>query len=457
MRKLEQQHLEAFFEFLSIPSISTLSRYKGEVAKAAEWLMKRMKHVGLENIQRFETPLHPIIYADFLHAPGQPTVLIYGHYDVQPAEDVHFWTTPPFSPTLRDGRIYARGSSDMKGNLFSCLLALESLIQIKQLNVNIKCIFEGEEEISSPSLTAFVQEHKELLACDVSLNCDGSMAGEHQPVIGLSARGSLMLELTVQAANQDLHSGSWGGQVPNPLHVLSKLIASFHDNSGRIAVPGFYDEVYELNEPEKAEVRVTPFDEKKELEQLGLNSFFGETGYSARERIATRPTLEVNGLWGGYTGEDAMTVIPSKAYAKISCRLVQHQDPHKITQLVKDHIAKHLPAYVTFDVKELEAPAYPYVMSAQHPINQLLANVLKRSYGTEPSFEREGGTVPVLALLQQELGVDSVSLGFSLPDEQIHAPNEFMRVSSLGRASEVYAAFIRTLGSTSLFKTSRDS
>jgi acetylornithine deacetylase/succinyl-diaminopimelate desuccinylase-like protein len=248
MSKLSQQQLETFLEFLSIPSISTLSGYKAEVARAANWLSGYMNKVGLENVQRFETPLHPIIYADFLHTPDQPTVLIYGHYDVQPAEDVHLWTSPPFSPALRDGCIYARGASDMKGNLFGCLLALESLINTKKLNLNIKCLFEGEEEISSPSLTAFVREHKELLTCDVSLNCDGGMAGERQPVIGLSARGSIMLELSVQAANQDLHSGSWGGQVPNPLHVLSKLIASFHDDLGRIAVTGFYDDVYELDE-----------------------------------------------------------------------------------------------------------------------------------------------------------------------------------------------------------------
>jgi acetylornithine deacetylase/succinyl-diaminopimelate desuccinylase-like protein len=448
MTKLSQEQLENFFEFLSIPSISTLSGYKAEVAKAADWLSKRMTQAGLENVKRFETPLHPIIYADFIHAPGQPTVLIYGHYDVQPAEDVHLWTTPPFSPSLRDGRIYARGSSDMKGNLFSCLLALESLIATKQLNVNIKCLFEGEEEISSPSLSAFVQEHKELLACDVSLNCDGGMAGEQQPVIGLSARGSIMLELSVQGANQDLHSGSWGGQAPNPLHVLSKLVASFHDESGRVAVKGFYEEVYELSDTEKVAVQEMPFDEAKELEHLGLASFHGEAGYSPRERIATRPTLEVNGLWGGYTGEGAMTVIPSKAHAKISCRLVQNQDPQVITRLLKDHIARHLPSYVTCEVQEIEAPAYPYVMSANHPVNQLLSKVLRQNYGVEPSFEREGGTVPVLALLQQELSVDSVSLGFGLPDEQIHAPNEFMRVSGLERALDVYKAFLQTLGQT---------
>jgi acetylornithine deacetylase/succinyl-diaminopimelate desuccinylase-like protein len=448
MTKLSQEQLENFFEFLSIPSISTLSGYKLEVAKAADWLSKRMKQAGLENIQRFETPLHPIICADFIHAPGQPTVLIYGHYDVQPAEDVHLWTTPPFSPSLRDGRIYARGASDMKGNLFSCLLALESLIATKQLNVNIKCLFEGEEEISSPSLTAFVQEHKELLACDVSLNCDGSMAGETNPVISLSARGSIMLEVSVQAANQDLHSGAWGGQAPNPLHVLSKLVASFHDDNGRVAVKGFYDEVYELSDAEKAEVRAVPFAEKEELEHLGLASFYGEVGYSPRERIATRPTLEVNGLWGGYTGEGAMTVIPSKAHAKISCRLVRHQNPQSITELLRDHVARHLPSHVTYEVREIEAPAYPYVMSAEHPMNQLLANVLKESYGTEPSFEREGGTIPVLALLQQELGVDSVSLGFGLYDEQTHAPNEFTRVSGLERALDVYKAFLQTLGQT---------
>jgi acetylornithine deacetylase/succinyl-diaminopimelate desuccinylase-like protein len=445
MTKLTQQNLDDLFKFLSIPSISTLSGYKIEVAKAADWLAEQSKGIGLEHVQVFKTPLHPIVYADFLHAPGQPTVLIYGHYDVQPAEDLHLWTTPPFSPTLRDGRIYARGASDMKGNLFGCLLALESLIRAKKLNLNIKCLFEGEEEISSPSLTAFVQAHKDLLACDISLNLDGCMVGEDEPVISLGTRGSIALELTVQAANQDLHSGAWGGHAPNPLHVLAKLVASFHDDSGRVAVAGFYDQVYELTDIEKTELHTTPFDEKKELEQLGLSAFHGEENYSAKERMTTRPTLEVNGLWGGYIGEGAMTVIPSRAHAKISCRLVQHQDPHNVTQRLKDHIAKHLPPYVTHDVRELEVPAYPYVMSAQHPVNQLLANVLRQGYGTEPRFEREGGTVPILALLQQELGVDSVSLGFASYDEQSHAPNEFFRVTSLERAAEVYEVFLKTL------------
>ncbi|MGH2541252.1 MAG: dipeptidase, partial [Ardenticatenaceae bacterium] len=346
--------LEQLKEFLSIPSVSTLREHQPDMQRAARWLQARLEEAGLENVQILPTGGHPVIYADWLHAGDAPTVLLYGHYDVQPPDPLELWHTDPFTPVVRDGKLYARGSADDKGQLFLQIAALEALIRAEdRLPVNVKCLFEGEEEIGSEHLDPWIEQNQARLAADVAVISDSHVLSAEQPSIVYGLRGLAYIEAYVESARGDLHSGAYGGAIHNPVQALCEIIAQLHDESGRVAVPGFYDDVLPLEDAERAEMARVPYDEQTLLEETGATRAWGEPGYTVLERISARPTLEINGFWGGFAGEGAKTVLPARAGAKISMRLVANQEPWEIARLVGDHIKSLAPPTVRVEVKEL--------------------------------------------------------------------------------------------------------
>ncbi|RDI96651.1 dipeptidase [Meiothermus sp. QL-1] len=437
-------YLEDFRTFLSIPSISAQPAYQAEVQRAARWLAERFRKAGFA-AEVYPTQGHPVVLAEYTPYPDRPTLLYYGHYDVQPADNPERWRTPPFEPTVVDGRIVARGASDMKGQVMAFLLAAEALIATQSLGLNVKALIEGEEEVGSPHLPAFVEEHRERLRCDMVINGDSGQLSETTPLISLGVRGICGLEFDLLGPSHDLHSGSWGGQVQNPLHALAELIASLHRKDGSVAVRGFYDEVEPLSPELREWYRRIPWNEEEMRARLGVPEFYGEEGYTAWERITGRPTLEVNGMWGGYTGPGSMTVIPASAHAKITCRLVPHQDPERIVALVKAHLEEHLPKGVRLEVRAMESGAPAFRMRADHPVVQAAKEVLTELYGVPPVETMFGGSVPILSTLKRMLGHDPVSFGFALEDELIHSPNEFFRLSSFERGQRGYAMLLLRL------------
>lgn len=439
--------LEELLDLLRIPSISALPEHAADVRRAAEWVAARMTGVGLEGVRVLPTAGHPVVYGEWLHAAGKPTVLLYGHFDVQPVDPLHLWTTPPFEPVVRDGRVYARGASDMKGNLLLTLLAVEAhLATAGRLPVNLKCLFEGQEEIGSPQLPAFIQANRALLACDLVINADGGQHGEDQPALGVGAKGLAGVEIDVRGAATDLHSGLYGGAVVNPIHVLTQILASLRDPENRILVEGFYDDVAPLSAADRAQIAAVPFDEAEYTRAIGVTELAPEAGYTAPEHLGGRPTLELNGIWGGFQGTGVKTVLPNEAHAKITCRLVANQEPEKIVALLGEHIKRQPARGVEVTVRPLSTGARPYLMPAEHPGNQAAAAVLTELYGTEPYYTRTGGTVPVLDLFRRHLGVYSVSFGFSLDDERFHAPDEFFRLRSFERGQRAVAGLLERLG-----------
>ncbi len=443
----KDRYLKELVEFLRIPSISSLPEHTGDVILAAEWVGKRLKAAGLENIQIMPTGGHPVVYADWLHAPGRPTVMLYGHFDVQPVDPLDEWTQPPFEPTVKGNRIYARGAADDKGNMLAALLAVEALMQPSgKLPVNIKCFFEGQEEIGSPQLPDFIAGNKELLACDMIISADGGQWENDQPALNLGLRGLCALQIGVQGASRDVHSGVYGGTFANPIHALAQILTSMRDTDGKILVESFYDDVAPVSDWEKAQIAAVPFDEKNYCRELDLKGLFGEPGSNTYERMWVRPTLEVNGIWGGFQGSGVKTVIPSQANAKISCRLVPDQDPKKINRLVRTHIEKHTPPGVKVNVQLIESSAHPYVIPHDHPGNQAARKVHKQIYGKEPYYIRMGGSIPICGILLKELGVYTVNFAFGLKDEQVHAPDEFFRLSSFERARRAYCLLLEELG-----------
>lgn len=441
----QDRHLEQFVRFLSFPSISAQPAMAGHVRENAEWLAEQFRKAGFIKAQVMPTGGHPVVYAEHCAQPGKPTVLFYGHYDVQPAENPERWNSPPFEPTITNGRIVARGASDMKGQVMAFLQAAEALIAAGDLGLNLKVIVEGEEEISSPSLPAFIEQNLELLSCDFIINGDSGQMSETQPLLALGVRGICGLEFTLTGASHDLHSGTWGGGIQNPLHAMAELIASMHNPDGSVAVKGFYDTVEPLSPAQREWYKQIPWNEAEVKQGLGLQEFYGEAGYSAWERTTGRPTLEVNGMWGGYTGPGGMTVIPSQAHAKITCRLVPHQEPEAIVALVKAHLETHLPKGVRLDIREKESGAIAFRMSADHPVNQAAREVLQELYGVAPVETLFGGSVPIVSTLKQALGHDPVGFGFGLEDELIHSPNEFFRLSSFEKGKQAFAMLIKKL------------
>jgi acetylornithine deacetylase/succinyl-diaminopimelate desuccinylase-like protein len=438
--------IEEMLDFLRIPSISSLPENAADVRKAGEWVMQRMQTAGIENIEMMETGGHPVVYGDWLHAPGKPTVMVYGHFDVQPVDPIHLWDSPPFEPTIKDGSVYARGSNDDKGNMLVPILAVEALLRSEgKLPINLKFFFEGQEEIGSPTLPPFVKKHKKKFACDMVISADGGQWSDDQPELAVGLRGLCAIQINVTGPNRDVHSGMYGGAIQNPIHALVRLLDSMRSPDGTILVEGFYDNVRVLSAEERKQIARIPYNEKEYKAALNLNGLFGEPGYTTRERIWARPTLEINGIWGGFQGAGTKTVIPSEAHAKITCRLVADQEPAKIVKLLQAHIKQHTPPGARVTVEVRESASDPYLMPADHPGNQAARAVHLELYGKEPYYARSGGTIPVCGLFHKNLGAYTVNFGFALPDERQHSPNEFYRLHNFARGQKAYCMLLQRL------------
>ncbi|PKO00697.1 MAG: dipeptidase [Chloroflexi bacterium HGW-Chloroflexi-4] len=411
-------------ELIAIPSVSTEADRNEDVKQCAETIANRLTSLGIEHVQVLATPKHPIVYGDYMHAgKDQPVVLIYGHYDVQPVDPIELWNTPPFEGVKKDDFLFGRGASDMKGQFIACLAAVESIMKTGELPVNIKFILEGEEEIGSPSLHHFLVEHTELLKADVVLNPDTGMIAPDAPAIIYGLRGLAYFEIRTYGPDRDLHSGTFGGVIHNPAQVLCDLIAGMHDSDGRIMLPGFYDSVLPLSTQEREELNRLNMNDAYYASQAGVSNVMGEKGYTSIERIGARPTLEVNGFLSGFTGPGAKTIIPSKAMAKISTRLVPNQDPKKVHAQMIEYMEKNAPKTIRWEV-ELISTGNPSISDINLPETKALVKAFESIYGVKPVFKREGGSVPVTADMQELLGIDSVLTGFGLPDDNIHSPNE---------------------------------
>ncbi|KOF12263.1 peptidase M20 [Planococcus glaciei] len=437
-----EEHLEELKAFLRIPSISSLSEHKDDVRKGAEWLRDAMEKAGLENAKVFETEGHPVVYADWLHAEGKPTVLVYGHYDVQPVDPLNLWETPPFDPQVRDNKLYARGASDDKGQTFMHVKAVEALLQLNgELPVNIKFIVEGEEEIGSPTLPKYVEQNKEKLKADLIVISDTGMQGPGRPAVCYGLRGLAGVQIDVKGPKGDLHSGLYGGAVQNPLHAIVEILQSFRDKEGIIQVEGFYEDVLEVSDEERAEFAALEFDLEKEKQDLGITEDFGEKGYSFVERTWIRPTLEINGITGGFSGEGIKTVLPAEASAKITCRLVPNQDPDDIVAKLRAHVEANKPTGVTVEISDFDK-GQPFLTPYDHPAIQAAGRSYEKVYNVKTAFTRMGGSVPIVAVFDQVLGLPVVLMGFGLSSENFHAPNEHFHLENFDKGLRVISDYL---------------
>ncbi len=438
--------LQELKDFVAIPSISTLSENKPDMQRAAEYVAKIMRSMGMDNVAIMPTAGHPVVFGEWLKASGKPTVLVYGHYDVQPVDPLNEWKTPPFEPTVIGDNLYGRGASDMKGQDIAVLAALAASLQHGGgLNCNVKVLIEGEEEIGSPNLDAFMNQHRDMLKCDFSLNADSGIPRPDLPGIVYGLRGLAYFELWVRGPEHDLHSGTFGGTIHNPAQVLCELIAGMHDSRGRVTLPGYYDKVRKLPKTEREELGRFPYDEARALKESGNPPMlYGEKGYTNVERAGARPTLEVNGLYSGFIGEGSKTVLPGKAMAKISMRLVPDQDPDEVEQQLKDYLKENAPPTVTWDLKKF-ASGPGIVTPRDSNGTKAAAAALETVFGVKPVFRREGGSVPVVSQIKNILGVDSVIMGFGLPDDNLHAPNEKQHLPNFYKGIESYIHFFANL------------
>jgi acetylornithine deacetylase/succinyl-diaminopimelate desuccinylase-like protein len=442
IEKHKETYLSELFELLRIPSVSADSRHKDDVRKAAAYVMTKLKEAGVDRSELMETTGHPIVYAEKIVDPSKPTVLVYGHYDVQPPDPLALWNSPPFEPTVRDGKIYARGSCDDKGQFYMHIKALEIMMKHKEVPCNIKFMIEGEEEVGSAHLGEFVKANKSKLKADVILISDTALISLDQPSITVGLRGLSYMEVQVTGPNRDLHSGVYGGAVANPANVLCEMIASLHDENGKVNIPGFYDDVVELSAEERDALNRAPFNLEEYKKELGIAEVRGEKGYTTLERTGTRPTLDVNGIWGGYTGEGAKTVLPSMASAKISMRLVPNQHPDKITALFTRHFESLAPKSVTVKVTAHhggEAAITPTDSKAF----RAAARAFEEVWGKTPIPTRDGGSIPIVALFKKELGLDTVLMGFGLDSDALHSPNEHYGIRNFLIGIETIVAFHR--------------
>ena len=436
----KQRFLDELFELLRFPSVSADPAYKTEVLKTADFVAQKLIDAGADKVEVCPTAGYPIVYGEKIIDPAKPTVLVYGHYDVQPADPLELWHTPPFEPTIRDEKIYARGACDDKGQFYMHVKAFELMMQTDTLPCNIKFMIEGEEEVGSNNLGLFVQANKQKLKSDVVLISDTSMLSMENPSLETGLRGLSYLEVEVVGPNRDLHSGVYGGAVANPATILCQLIASLHDEHNHITIPGFYDDVLPLSEADRAALNKAPFDLEEYKKDLGVNDVWGEKGYTTLERTGTRPTLEVNGIWGGYTGEGAKTVLPSKASAKISMRLVPNQQSDKITQLFTEHFQKIAPAYVKVKVSAHHG-GEPVVTPTDSVAYQAAQKAISESFGKEPIPTRGGGSIPIVALFEKELGIKTVLMGFGLDSDNLHSPNEKYDLANYYKGIETIPLF----------------
>ncbi len=419
----KDRFLQELLDLLRIPSVSAKSEHNDDMQACAKAVAKSLTDAGAQIATIYETEGHPIVYGEIIVDPSFPTVLVYGHYDVQPAEPLELWHSGPFDPTIKDGKIFARGACDDKGQFYMHVKALEIMTKTNTMCTNIKFVIEGEEEIGSPNLATFVKANKDLLKADVILISDTAMISMDNPSIDIGVRGLSYIEIEVTGPNRDLHSGVYGGAVANPITILSKMIAACHDENNHITIPGFYDDVIESTDAERAKMAEAPFDLNEFKQDLGITNVWGEKGYSTNERTGIRPTLEVNGIWGGYTGEGAKTVLPSKAFAKISCRLVPNQSSKIITEKVLNYFKSIAPDNVTVNAFEHHG-GEPYITPIDSHEYQSAAKAIATTFGKDPIPVRGGGSIPICSLFEQELGLKIVFMGFGLDSDNLHSPNE---------------------------------
>ncbi|RCH54003.1 dipeptidase [Mucilaginibacter hurinus] len=438
----KQRMLDELFELLRFPSVSADPKYKSDVLKTADYVAQKLRDAGADNVEVCETAGYPVVYGEKIINPAKPTVLVYGHYDVQPADPLELWETPPFEPTIRDNRIYARGACDDKGQFYMHVKAFELMMQTGTLACNIKFMIEGEEEVGSDNLGPFVQVNKDRLKADVILISDTAMISMKHPSLETGLRGLSYLEVEVTGPNRDLHSGVYGGAVANPATILAKMIASLHDDNNHITIPGFYNDVAELSEAERMALNNAPYSEEEYKADLGINELWGEKGYSTFERTGTRPTLEVNGIWGGYIGEGAKTVLPSKAHAKISMRLVPNQISATITKFFTDHFLRIAPPYVKVKVTPHHG-GEPVVTPTDSVAYRAAQKAIAESFGKEPIPTRGGGSIPIVALFEAELGIKTVLMGFGLDSDNLHSPNEKYDVYNYYKGIETIPLFYK--------------
>jgi acetylornithine deacetylase/succinyl-diaminopimelate desuccinylase-like protein len=438
--KNKDRFLEELLALLRIPSVSARTENKNDMLTCAEAVKKSLLDAGATTATIYPTEGHPIVYGEKIIDPALPTVLVYGHYDVQPADPLELWNSGPFDPVIKDGKIYARGSADDKGQFYMHVKALETMVQTGTLTTNIKFLIEGEEEVGSPNLATFVKANKALLDANVILISDTSMISMENPSIDIGVRGLSYIEVEVTGPNRDLHSGVYGGAVANPITMLSKMIASCHDENNHITIPGFYDDVVESSDAERAKMAEAPFDATEYAKDLGVQTLWGEKGYSSNERTGIRPTLEVNGIWGGYTGEGAKTVLPSKAFAKISCRLVPNQSSEVITEKIINYFTSIAPAGVTVKASEHHG-GEPYMTPIDSKEYQAAASAIAATFGKDPIPVRGGGSIPICALFEKELGLKIVFMGFGLDSDNLHSPNEKFDIVNFYKGIETIPYF----------------
>jgi acetylornithine deacetylase/succinyl-diaminopimelate desuccinylase-like protein len=440
------QHLAELCEFLRIPSVSAKSEHKPDIERAARWVADKLKSAGFKTVQIVPTSLHPLVYAESLEAPGQPTILFYGHYDVQPAEPLELWTSPAFEPSVRAGNLFGRGTADDKGQVHIHLKAFESLRDVNgKLPINVKVLIEGEEEVGSISLWDYVQKNKEKLKADALVVSDTSMLAKGVPSITYGLRGLNYYQIELTGPARDLHSGVYGGAVPNPLTILTELFAKLHDKDFRVTIPGFYDDVAKLSASERKSLNALPWKKKDFEKAVGAPGYAGEKGFTIVEQLWGRPTLELNGIWGGYMGEGAKTVIPSKAHAKFSTRLVPNQNPQKVAKLVEKHIRKILPKTVICKFEVLST-GKPWTAPFQAPIFTKAQGALEKGFGKKAVFIREGGSIPFVTQMHDTFKVPCVLIGFGLPDENAHAPDEHLALENYFGGIKAIAYFYQALG-----------
>ena len=446
VRANQNRFLAELLDLLRIPSISTQPEHRPDVERAATWLRDQLLAAGFPRADVLPTSGHPVVYAEWLPAgPHAPTILVYGHYDVQPPDPLDEWRTPPFEPTIVGDDLFARGASDDKGQLYTHLKAIEAFQATAGAPpVNVKCIFEGEEEIGSPNLEPFVRQHAGLLAADVAVISDADILSKDLPSIVYALRGMAYVEVKVTGPDHDLHSGIYGGAVLNPINALCAMIARLHDAPGHVAIPGFYDQVRDLDPDERAELARIPFDRAAWLREAGVETDWGEPDYTIVERTTARPTLDVNGIWGGYTQPGAKTVLPGRACAKISMRLVPDQEPVQIVQLLRDYLAHIAPPAVTVQVRDLHS-GRPAIVRRDSPAMQAACRAYAEVFGQEPVFVRSGGSIPVVATFQQVLGIETILMGFGLPDDRLHSPNEKLHLPNFYKGIETLIHFLRLL------------
>jgi acetylornithine deacetylase/succinyl-diaminopimelate desuccinylase-like protein len=444
----QDRYLEQLKQILRIPSISTDPNHASEVRRASEWVENRLRSAGCTKVEIHTTPRHPIVYGEWMGAPGKPTILVYGHYDVQPVDPIALWVTPPFEPTVRDGRIYARGASDDKGQFLIHVNAFEAHLKASgTCPVNVKFLLEGEEEIGSPNLEPFVAKNKQKLACDAVVVSDTAMFAKGVPSICHGLRGLTYLQVDVRGSNRDLHSGTFGGAVINPAWALSRMLAALKDDKGKVKIPGFYDRVVKLSAAERKAYKKLPHSDAKLRKSIGVPELFGESGFSTLERLWARPTLEVNGIWGGFMGDGAKTVIPAEAHAKVSMRLVPDQRPKEIAKKAEAYLKKIAPKSVQVTVTHVHS-GDGWLASTDSDALRAAGRAVKRAFGKTPVYVREGGSIPVIASFDRVLRVPAVLLGIGLHDDNLHAPNEKLDLDNFHKGNEAAAYLMEELGAS---------